>query len=140
MSDRQIQANKEVVRRFYEFMNGGDPAILDEIIAPNYIEHKPTGPVYVSADELREIVIKDRQGVPDLHYEVELEVGEGEYIVTFWRATGIQTGEFMGIPPTGKYASVTGMTIDRVIDGKITESRSEWDRLGALQQLGALPT
>src|SRR5688572_24588357 len=124
MSDQQIQANKqankEIVRRYYEFINGGDPAILDEIIAPNYIEYKPSGPVQVSADELRERSFKERRGVPDLHYEVELEVGEGEYVVTFWRATGTQTGEFMGIPATGKYASVTGITIERVVDGKIT--------------------
>jgi predicted ester cyclase len=45
----------------------------------------------------------------------------------------------MGIPATGKYASVTGITIERVVDGKIIEARNEWDRLGALQQLGALP-
>jgi steroid delta-isomerase-like uncharacterized protein len=135
----QIEANKAVIRRYYEFLNGGDPAILDEIISPNYIEHKGAETVSVSAEELRERSMRDCRGVPDLHYEVELEIGEGEYVVTFWRATGQHTGEFMGIPATGKYASVTGITIERVVDGKITEARNEWDRLGALQQLGVIP-
>ena len=45
----------------------------------------------------------------------------------------------MGIPATGKQATVTGITIDRIADGRIAESRTNWDTLGLLQQIGAIP-
>jgi steroid delta-isomerase-like uncharacterized protein len=76
---------------------------------------------------------------PDTEYTVEQQVDEGDYVVTRWTARGTQSGELMGIPPTGKTVEVTGIAIDRFSDGKIAESWGNWDTMGLLQQLGAVP-
>jgi steroid delta-isomerase-like uncharacterized protein len=70
---------------------------------------------------------------------IEDEIAEGDRVVTRWSARGTHEGEFFGIPATGKQATVTGVTIDRIIDGRIAESWTNWDTLGLLQQLGAIP-
>ena len=65
--------------------------------------------------------------------------GEEEF-VTRWTARGTHTGDLWGIPGTGKEVTVTGTSIDRIKDGWIVESWSNWDALGLMQQLGAIPT
>ncbi|MER3404875.1 MAG: hypothetical protein C4289_06680, partial [Chloroflexota bacterium] len=65
----------------------------------------------------------------------------GDKVATRWTAvSGPHKGEFMGIPPTGQQATVTGITISRLADGRIVEEWLNWDTLGLLQQLGAVPT
>lgn len=60
-------------------------------------------------------------------------------VATRWTGTGSHRGELMGIQPTGKHATVSGMTISRLSGGKIVEEWSNWDTLGLMQQLGVVP-
>ena len=80
-----------------------------------------------------------RDAFPDLKVTIEDQIAEGDRVVTRWKAKGTQQGELMGMPATGKQATVTGITIDLIKSGRITESRTNWDTLGLLQQLGAIP-
>ena len=66
-------------------------------------------------------------------------IAEGDKVVTRWTATGTNTGEMMGIRPTGKKATITGITIDRITDGKIVEEGENFDELGMMKQLGVIP-
>jgi predicted ester cyclase len=60
-------------------------------------------------------------------------------VATRWTARGTHRGDFNGIPPTGRESTVTGITIDRVSNGQITESWTNWDTFGLLKQLGVVP-
>jgi predicted ester cyclase len=60
-------------------------------------------------------------------------------VVTRWRAQGTHEGELMGISPTGNRVEIMGMSIDRIEGGKVVETWDQYDALGMLQQLGAIP-
>ena len=70
---------------------------------------------------------------------VRLADGRTDTAYRRWTAVGTNTGDFWGMPATGKQATVTGITIDRIIGGRIAESWTNWDALGLMQQLGVVP-
>jgi predicted ester cyclase len=78
-------------------------------------------------------------GFPDGRWTVEDQVAEGDKVVTRWSFTGIHRGNVMGIAPTGKQVTTSGVMIDRIIGGKIAEEWEEYDSLGMMQQLDAEP-
>ena len=80
-----------------------------------------------------------KKAFPDLDRRIEDLVAEGDKVVARWTATGTNTGEFQGMPPTGRTATSSGITIFRIADGRIVEEWSESDMLGLLQQLGVIP-
>jgi predicted ester cyclase len=57
-----------------------------------------------------------------------------------WRMHGTHTGEYMGVPPTGKVITTPGMSMYRIAGGKIVEDWSVMDQLGSMQQLGLVPS
>jgi len=76
-----------------------------------------------------------RNGFPDYHCVIDDQLAESDQVVT--RAfRGTQSGQLMGIPPTGKQVTVTGVAIDRIADGKLVESWLEMDAQRMLQDLG----
>ena len=78
-----------------------------------------------------------KQAFPDYAGVNEVYIVEGEYVVSRWVYHGTHHGTFVGIPPSGKRIRFTGISIDRVVDGKIVETATEMDMLGVLRQLGA---
>jgi predicted ester cyclase len=145
--------NKAIGRRYIEEVwNKGNVAAVDELMAPNCVEHldSPTN-VAVSAkfqlglEELKHFVSQFRSAFPDLHETVELQVAEGDLVVNRVTVRGTHTGEYQGlvykdIPPTGKQVTWTFTEIIRIIDGKIVEHWMNDDAVGRLQQIGALPS
>src|SRR5436190_2064627 len=69
---------------------------------------------------------------PDLSIRVEAQIAEGDLVTTRWTAVGTNSGEFWGQAPTGKQATVTGITIDQIAEGRIVESWTNWDSLGLM--------
>jgi predicted ester cyclase len=145
--------NKAIVRRLYEEVwEKGNVTAVDELIAPNMVDHfhypahVPVPAEYqLSLVEFKHFVSQFHTTFPDFQYTVELQVAEGDLVVTRLTARGTHTGEYRGltykgIPPTGKQVTWTYTAIDRILDGKIVERWSNGDDLGRLQQLGALPT
>ena len=88
---------------------------------------------------MKEVIAMMRAGFPDIHWVTEETVEEGEKVVSRFTWTGTHKGTFFGIPATGKSMRVKGVVIDRVVDGKMTDSRILMDTLGMLQQLGVVP-
>ena len=70
---------------------------------------------------------------------VEQQFAEGDLVATQWTARGTHEGELIGIQPTGKQVTVSGLTTSRLSGGKIVEEFTQWDNHGMLQQLGAIP-
>ena len=136
------EANKAIIRRFFEeVFEQGNLAVLDEIVAPNHVESGPNAPPGIpSGPEGTKMVISAyRNAFPDLHFTIDEQIAEGNTVVTRWTAQGTHKGELAGLPPTGKPATVVGMGVDRVENGKIVESWGLFDQFDMLQQLGVIP-
>jgi steroid delta-isomerase-like uncharacterized protein len=123
-----------------EVFGAGKYDVAEELIAPDAIGHDPALPApTIGPAGLIEAARAYRDAFPDLRLTAEQAIAEGDYVAVRWTARGTHRGELFGIPATGKEATVTGISIDRWANGKIAESWANWDTLGLLQQLGAVP-
>jgi steroid delta-isomerase-like uncharacterized protein len=137
------EQNKQVALRFTEqIWNNGKLDQIGEFVATNHKNH-PTasGPDFGQGlQAFSQLVSMYRTAFPDTKLTVEDQIAEGDLVVTRWTASGTHRGELIGImPATGKQVKVTGIFIDRFSDGKIVESWGEFDALGMMQQVGAIP-
>src|SRR5215212_2943328 len=135
--------NKAAARRLYEEAFGqGKTEVVDEVLRPDFVCHDPnseTGEIR-GADAIKGEIEYFRQAVPDLTYTVEDQVAEGDKVVTRYRATGTHQGELFGVPGTGNRIEMSGIQIDRFEEGgKMVEEWPEYDLLGAVRQMGAIP-
>jgi steroid delta-isomerase-like uncharacterized protein len=129
-------SNKEVVRNLYEVsLNTGDVGRLDRWIAPDF--QGPAGDVGPAA--FARTVSELRAAFPDRRYTVEEVIEEGDRVALRWTLTGTHEGRFRGFAPSGKRISGLGFGIFQLRDGKIVRSWIQTDRLGFLEQIGALP-
>ncbi len=135
MSDEMRERNKRSTERLFDTFNQGDLAPIDELVGPEYVgaqgDKGPAG--------FRAVVVGLRTAFPDLHYTVDELVAEGDRVAIRWHWTGTHKGPFRIFPPTGKAVSNSGAGIFHWRDGKVVAAALETDRLGFLQQIGALP-
>ena len=138
----QPQENKAIIRRFLEeIFAGGNLELVDELFAPNFVLHDPSVPQEVRGPEgIRQYITMYRTAYPDTHFTIEDQIAEGDRVVTRWTGQGTHQGELMGIPPTGRRVTVTGIEVDRIAGGKIEETWISYDALGMMQQLGVIPS
>ena len=133
--------NKASVRRFYdEVFNKKNRAAIDEFIDPNHVDHSAPPGTPAGLKGVKQTINTYLTAFPDLHFTVEDMIAEGDRVVTRLTCRGTQQGAFMGIPPTGKQATVTAIDINRYAGGKSVEHWLEMDTLGLMQQLGVVPT
>ena len=136
----QLEENKAIARRaFEEGWNKGNLTTVDEDVATNYVLHDPFSGEIKGPDGYKQYVRMYRTAFPDLHFTIEDQIAEGDKVVTRWTCTGTHRGELMGIAPTGKLGTLTGITIDRIAVGKAVETWVAWDALRMLQNLGVVP-
>jgi predicted ester cyclase len=119
-----------------EVLNTGNFALLDELLTTDFVEHTPQPGIPPTREGLKQSLIALRTAFPDVRYTIEGSVACGDEIVQRVKATGTMTGEFMGIPPTGKRATWTEIHIGRGVNGRLTEHWGLIDQLGMLVQLG----
>jgi predicted ester cyclase len=119
-------------------MNTGNFGLLDELLTPDFVDHTPYGGASPTREGLKTSARALRTAFPDIKYTVEDSIADGDKIVHRLTATGTMTGEFMGIPATGKHATWTEIHIGRGVDGRLTEHWGVADGLGMLVQLGVV--
>ncbi len=136
-----IEQNKRLVTRYFdEVWNQGKLEVLNELIAPNYINHSPGAPNPKPGPEgLKPIVEAIRKGIPDVKYTIQDMVVAPDKVAVRVVMTGTHTGDFFGIAPTGKRVTVNQFQIERIENGKIVEHWRQTDDLGMMRQLGLLP-
>lgn len=133
--------NEALVLRWHqEAINGHDPSVIDEIVAPDIVHHAGTLPDGVGPDSVRKVLDTLLTGFPDVRHTIDDTVTEDDIVVVRWTAEGTQTGEFQGYAPTGNPATWTGVNVYRIACGRIAEEWSEVDGIGRLQQLGVMAT
>jgi steroid delta-isomerase-like uncharacterized protein len=131
--------HKAIARRFFEdAYNTGNTALLDELLAPDYVDQKappgtPRGPRGIA-----QVIATFREAFPDLRFTVEDQLAEADRVATRYTFRGTHRGDLMGIPPTGRPVEIGGISIYRIADGKMQEAWIEYDMLGLLQQLGVI--
>ncbi len=135
-----IEENKALIREIIEEVwNKGDLAAVDRYFAPDYIDHAPLPGQAPGPEGYKGAVAAIREAFPDLHLTLEGILSEEDKVAFHYTMQGTHRGPFMGMPPTGKPFSVTGMIIARIDDGKAVERWANLDTLGLMQQLGAIP-
>lgn len=133
------EENKAIYRRYLEeVVSKGNLAVVDEIIASNVVAHEPPDQEIKGSEALKQWLTQLRTAFPDEQITVVDQIAEGDKVATRYTERGTHKGEFMGIPATGKQATVTGIEIARIVGGKIVEYCVEGDMLGRMQQLGVV--
>lgn len=118
-------------------INQGDISILDEAYSPDVVLH--TVPETKGAANAKAYYANYVTGFSDREFIVKETFAQGNKLTKYWIFKGKHTGDFFGIPATGKTISVEGCTIATIINGKITEERDFFDNLEFLRQLGLMP-
>jgi steroid delta-isomerase-like uncharacterized protein len=136
-----VHENKAIVWRLInEVLLGGRLGVVAEIFAPDYQAHDPSNPDRPGGIEgARAFAAMFQSGLSEQDYRVEDMIGEGSLVTYRWALSGRHTGTFMGVPPTGRAISITGIDAIRIANAKIAESWTAADALGLLRQLGVLP-
>lgn len=136
-----VQENKALARRvFDEVWSQGNLDLADEILTPDFVGRPGgLGEPFKGPAGAKEFIGRLREGFPDITFTIEDTIAEGDLVATRWTATGTHDGEFMGFEPTGRRATIGGMTIQRFEDGRIVEGWTQPDAVGLLRVIGALP-
>jgi predicted ester cyclase len=138
--------NKAICRRFIQkIFNEGELSLLRDFMTPDAVNHElqnslGPGPLPQGSHPhwMAELIDLYRYAFPDLHFEIQSQIAEGDRVVTSLRMRGTHENPLMTIKPSGRKVDVTGIRIDRFAGGKIAESWYHFDALTMLRQLDAV--
>jgi steroid delta-isomerase-like uncharacterized protein len=133
-----LNKNKKLIEAYFsQVWNQGDFELLDEIIAPHYVNHHPSAPNPLPGPAgLIPIIAEMRKGIPDLHYTIQNLVITEDNVVAHVRVQGTHRDTLWGISPTGKSFDVEQINIERIENGKIVEHWRVTEELKMFRQLG----
>lgn len=139
-AEDRSDSNKTLVRRFFtEVWSTGDLTLRDVYLAPDYQGHLSGSAEPIDRDGWTQWFQGFRSAFPDAVFTVEDLIGEGDRVAARLTMRGTQLGALNSMPPTGRSVVVSGMSFERVANGRIVEGWNENDALGMLAQLGAFP-
>jgi steroid delta-isomerase-like uncharacterized protein len=132
------EQNKTLARRWFEdLFSRGDLDAAEEILSAEFLDHLPREEER-GIEELKDYVSVYRTALPDIEGTVEEILAEADKVVVRWKSHGTHQGEFMGVAPTGRHVTFTGMRLFRIAENKIAESWVNIDERGLQEQLGAV--
>jgi predicted ester cyclase len=140
MAPMSAEANKALVRRFYQEIDKGNLDILDELVAEDYLDHNPPPFPGLGSGRagLKQAFKIFWDATPGQHH-IEDQIAEGDKVVTRLTSVGKHEGDLPGAPRTGNDLKMTSITIHRIAGGKLVEKWAEKDLIGFLQQIGVMP-
>jgi len=130
-----LEENRAIIHSFLEAVYEQNLAALEELMAPDFVEHTLQLKGLKDVKQLLTMLFK---GFPDWHVTIEDIIAEGDKVWVRVKATGTHKGEYRGLAPTGKKIILTGVQIWRIVDGKIVERTSAYDFLDFFKQLGVI--
>jgi steroid delta-isomerase-like uncharacterized protein len=132
--------NKRLAGRFLvDAYSQGRLELLDQLLAPDYADRDAPPGFPPNRDGVRELMRSFRTAFPDLRFEVDDELADGDQVAVRYTVTGTHQGPLMGMPPTGKPIRIRGISIYRIAAGQLQEAWVQYDALGMLRQLGGVP-
>ena len=132
------EENKNIVRRYQEIYNSNDLDALGQVVAEDLVSPKIMPGMQPGLEGGKQVHATTLIGMPDWHTRIDDMIAEGDKVMARITMTGTHTGDFWGIPATGKRVEFTGIYIVRIADGRIVEHWGEEDGVSLLQQLGVL--
>ena len=133
--------NKAIAQRFYDLVwNQGNMAVADELFTPDTVDHASPPGFPSGIAGVKQVFGMYRGAFPDLTITIEDMIADGDKVVARWTSRGTHRGDLMGIPPTGKQVTITGIDILRFEGDKIAEHWANFDMLGMMQQIGVAPS
>lgn len=130
-------SNADTLRRIFSLMDEKDFPSIRELLAPEFSAVFGGNPP-MDAEEWAGMGQMFYAAFPDGKHTIDETFEVGDRVFHRGSFSGTHTGDFMGMPPTGKEITITEMTFDRFVDGKLVEHRAEADMVGLMQQLGAI--
>ena len=134
-------ANADVLHRWFEELwNQGNIEIIERLASPDAIGHgqiEQDG--QINMEQFRALFLSLRKAFPDIRFTIEQTVADAEMVVARWRAVATHQGAFLGAAPTNRRVEFTGMSMMKIVDGKIASGWDNWDQLALLTQIGAAP-
>ena len=133
--------NSELIRRWFEQVwNQGRLEAIDQMSHPHtrgygQAEHGRQ----IDMNEFKQLWHNLRAAFPDIRVTIHDTVEQGDKVAARWTANMTHQGNFLGFAASGRAASITGISFQRIEDGKIIEGWDNWDQLGLLVQIGAVP-
>lgn len=132
------EENMATQERMAKAINSGQLDVLDDIFAPNVVDHDPAPDQGPGAEGFKQFFTTLRAAFPDLTIKPEHVDATDDDIALAYTMSGTHQGNFMGVPATGRHFSARGMQIARFEGGKIVERWGSSDEFGILKQLGAI--
>jgi C-1 hydroxylase len=129
-----LEENKAIVRRFVEAYNERKLDLIDDFVAPNYLDHTNK----VGREGLKQLFDVGLIAFPDWHETIEDIIAEGDKVWVRLSYTGTHKGEFMGLAPTGKKITSKAVDIYRIANGKLAEYWNVTDNVNIFKQIGAI--
>ena len=131
---------RAIVRRCFEdIVARGDLAVADQILADDVTFHTANGSVLRGKREFQHFAQQMREAFPDLRFEIQEEICDGDRVATRYTMRGTFQSTLMGLLPNGEEFAVQGIDTFRLKDGRIAEIHASYDTLGQMQQLDAVP-
>lgn len=132
-------ANKEVVRRYIEeVVNTGDLTRVECFVSADYVEVFDGKRLPVGIQGAKDHVRGVRETYPDMRVTIEAQIAEGDWVASAIVARGTHRGAWLGMQPTGRVLTFTGVNLDKVVAGKIVEHGGAANLLGPLLEAGAI--
>ncbi|MEL0457517.1 ester cyclase [Flavobacteriaceae bacterium SZ-1-7] len=132
-----LDANRDVVKKYHEVWSNGQVNELDKILAPDFVCHFIDGIEWIGIEGANSSITSHRKSFPDWNEEIVDMISEGNKVVTRFKSTGTQLGAFNGLDPTGKKVTIYETAIYRIANGKIAEQWGFPDALSLNNQLEA---
>lgn len=131
---------KLIVKRLFEEPWKGNWDVIDDFVSETYVGYDPSQPESIRGREgLKANIQQYIDAFSDARITVDDQFAEGDRVATRWTGRGTHSGEIAGIAATGKEVTVSGLTFSRLEGGIVVEEWTNWDTLGMLVQLGAVP-
>jgi steroid delta-isomerase-like uncharacterized protein len=121
-----------------EGINQGHLDSIAKYVWDDVVEQVPFPGQGPGIEGVRDVLRGMRTAFPNLHFSVEEQIAEVDKVLTRFEWTGTHQNEFLGVPATGRSVKVWGMVLDRLVDGRIKDTRIIMDIFGLMMQLGAL--
>ena len=133
------ETKKMIERIPLEVLNAGNFGLIDELLSTDFVDHFSQPGLPPTRDGFKQGAMALRTAFPDIRYTIEDTIESGDKIVHIVKGAGTMTGDFMGMPATGKRATWNEIHIGRVANGRLVEHWALADQLGMLVQLGIVP-
>ena len=133
------EQNKAVFEKLMSALNAKDMDTMESLIADDFVDNDAMPGMAPGRQGMIDMMGMFVGAFPDLNVVVEHWVAEGDLVVGVMTTKGTQTGEFMGMPASGKKFSVREMHMVRVANGKMTEHWGLSNEMSMMQQLGLMP-